>query len=97
MIFCPYPKKQFYLTRADAVTAAATIRTKVEKRGDTYTPLHPYRCPDRNHWHLSSAKQGRAPCPTCSQPQLPAWLDPRTQTWVIYAHGDCRTQKTQRK
>lgn len=94
--FCPYPKKGFYLTRAAAMEGARGIERFCETREVPYTQLHPYRCPGREHWHLSSSRQGRAPCPTCSQPSLPAWFDERTQTWVIYAHDECKTQATAR-
>lgn len=86
---CRYPDKRHFLTRSDAVAGANRL---AQRHGENYTPLHPYKCPGGEHWHLSSSRQGRAQCPGCRQTNVPAWFDQAKQTWVIYAHGECLTQ-----
>lgn len=89
---CRYPDKHRYETEADARDGVDEIRAKVFARGRRFVPLYPYICPGREHWHLSSSRQGRATCPLCSVTDVPAWFDQHAKQWVIYAHGDCPIQ-----
>lgn len=89
---CRYPNKRSYDTEADARDGADEIKARVFSRGQKFVPLYPYACPTDNHWHLSSARQGRATCPACSALDMPSWFDNRRQEWVIYAHGGCGIQ-----
>lgn len=88
---CRYPDKHRYETEADARAGVDEIRAKVFARGRRFVPLYPYLCPGHEHWHLSSARQGRAACPQCETVE-PAWFDDNRNQWVIYAHGECPTQ-----
>lgn len=89
---CRYPDKRYYDSEADARDGAEEIRARVFSRGQRFAPLYPYPCPSGQHWHLSSARQGRATCPRCEVTDLPSWFDSRQQEWVIYAHGECPIQ-----
>jgi hypothetical protein len=90
---CRYPHKHSYNNEDDARDAVEEIRDRVFSRGQRFVPLYPYLCPGgRDHWHLSSARQGRATCPQCEVGDLPSWFDGRRNEWVIYAHGDCPIQ-----
>lgn len=51
---CRYPLKRAFETKQKAIEDAKAIKRMVEQRGDTYSQLYPYRCPDGGHWHLTS-------------------------------------------
>ena len=89
---CRYPTKRRYESEGEAVDGAQELRERVNGRGRRFIPLYPYRCPESDHWHLSSARQGRATCPLCGVADLPSWFDNQRQEWVIYAHGQCPIQ-----
>lgn len=92
MTACRYPYKMHYESESEARFASEEIRARVHGRGQRFIPLYPYQCPENEHWHLSSSRQGTATCPRCDTPDLSAWFDHRRNEWVIYAHGDCPIQ-----
>lgn len=75
-----------YASEPLAVQGAENIRAKVEAASRTYDTLHPYKCPDANHWHLSHHEQGHVTCPVCRQ-TAPAWKLPESWSWVVAAHS----------
>lgn len=80
---CRFAAKRTFSSRSSAGEGAEFIRAKVESAGGDYTQLHPYLCPDADHWHLSHYPQGTATCPDCGG-RAPAWNG--GQRWVISAH-----------
>lgn len=46
---CPWPRKQLFVSRAEAKRAA--------RRGRKF--LRAYRCPCGGHWHLTSRRHAR--------------------------------------
>lgn len=81
---CRYQFKRHYPTRADARVGAQFICSVVTARGDVYNKLHPFRCPDAGHWHLSHYPQGYRDCPFCEH-RVPAWNG--GAAWIIGAHA----------
>lgn len=82
---CRFVTKRRFESSDAALSGAEAIRVTVQARGGRYDQLHPYLCPDAEHWHLSHYLQGTAVCPLCGE-NVPAF-DVGTG-WVVSPHGD---------
>ena len=94
---CPFPSKQRFRSREDAISGARNICMTLTQVGRTYQALYPYICPAEEggpHWHLSSSRQATLLC-VCGE-RRPAWFNKERGEWVIYAHDLCPTQAVAR-
>lgn len=81
---CRFATKRRFESSEAALAGAEAIRVAVQARGERYDQLHPYLCPDAEHWHLSHYPQGTAVCPWCGEDV--AAFDVGSG-WVVAPHG----------
>ncbi|WP_131722083.1 hypothetical protein [Mycolicibacterium senegalense] len=83
---CRFARKRRYSTRDLAVMGADEVKAAVESSGRRFDSLHPYRCPDGPHWHLSHYEQALGMCPVCEE-WHPAWCGSQPdKRWIISGH-----------